>query len=440
MHARVAARASIDSAVALLVASDLAGLAIDAIHAEVRWLRRIRAQLDAIAASLLQRRRELLGLGDLIGRGLVADTGISGSEAKRLAATTRAIESLPPAAFAALSRGEVSSEHVRALARVGADLDDPTTSDLIERAKTTTPDAFRRRVHEAALRADPDGSARQRRQRAARDASIVEDDDGMIALRAHMAADDGAIVRNALHRAVDELWRIEHRGRNATLVDRPTFGARLADALVHVCRRYLEPRHKAAKARPVPLLSLQVDLRTLREGLHGASRHHTDWGQPIPVETLRRLACEVEVVPIVCGGGSVPLDMGRTRRYPTFSQRLAVIMRDRHCRFSGCDAPPAFCDVHHLVHWVDNGPTDLRNLVLLCTRHHHAVHEGGWSLTGNPNGRLRVTPPDGWWGTGGPPADGGADEVSCAEVAELSPLGRGSSHRARPCEDERKSA
>lgn len=440
MHARVAARASIDSAVALLVSSDVASLAIDAIHAEVRWLRRIRAQLDAIAASLLQRRREILRLGEVVGRGLVADTGISGSEARRLADTTRAIESLPSDAFEALARGEVSSEHLRALARGGAHLDGATTLGLIERAKTTTPDAFRRRVHEAALRADPDGSARQRRQRAARDTSLVEDDEGMIALHARVAADDGAIVRNALHRAVDELWRSEHHGQDAAVLDQPTFGARLADALVHICRRYLEPRDKAAKARPVPLLSLQVDLQTLRDGLHESSRHHTDWGQPLPVETLRRLACEAEVVPIVCGGGSVPLDMGRSRRYPTFSQRLAVIMRDRSCRFPGCDAPPAFCDVHHVVHWVKHGPTDLQNLVLLCTRHHHAVHEGGWSLTGNANGRLRVRPPDGWSPTARGAGDDVERDVSCAEVAELSPRAPGPSHRARPCADERRPA
>src|SRR5690606_31175060 len=238
-----------------------------------------------------------------------------------------------------------------------------------------------------------DGSARQRRQRAARDSSLVDDDEGMTSFQARMAADDGAIVRAALHRAVDELWRMEHPGRGAPLVDQPTFGSRLADAFVHVCRRFLDPPMRSAKSRAVPLVSLRVDLKTLQNGLHEASMHHTDWGQPLPVETLRRLACEADVVPIVCGGGSVPLDMGRSRRYPTHSQRLAVIMRDRHCRFPGCDAPPSFCDVHHLVHWVKNGPTDLRNLVLLCARHHRAVHEGGWSLTGNANGRLRLRAP-----------------------------------------------
>ena len=112
-------------------------------------------------------------------------------------------------------------------------------------------------------------------------------------------------------------------------------------------------------------------------------------------ETVRRLACEADIIPMVLGGDSVPLDVGRSRRFPSVGQRMAVTERDRHCRFPGCDAPSAWCDVHHVVHWARFGPTDVHNLVLLCSRHHHAVHEGGWRMHGDANGEIEVRFPDG---------------------------------------------
>jgi hypothetical protein len=74
--------------------------------------------------------------------------------------------------------------------------------------------------------------------------------------------------------------------------------------------------------------------------------------------------------------GSVVLDLGRTQRLPNRAQRRALMARDGGCRFPGC-RERRYVEAHHVVHWVDGGPTDLDNLVLLCWRHHHALHEGG---------------------------------------------------------------
>ena len=60
---------------------------------------------------------------------------------------------------------------------------------------------------------------------------------------------------------------------------------------------------------------------------------------------------------------------------------------------SDCDRPLAWCEAHHLRHWLHGGPTNLANLALLCRVHHRAVHEGGWRLTRGPDGRLTTTPP-----------------------------------------------
>jgi hypothetical protein len=97
--------------------------------------------------------------------------------------------------------------------------------------------------------------------------------------------------------------------------------------------------------------------------------------------------------PTLGGSPTQPLEVGRSRRVVSAAQRAALVVRDRGCVFSGCDRPPAWCEAHHLVPWLQGGPTDLPNLALVCRAHHRAVHEGGWRLGRDPDGRLTVTPP-----------------------------------------------
>ncbi|MBA3552997.1 MAG: HNH endonuclease, partial [Actinobacteria bacterium] len=73
----------------------------------------------------------------------------------------------------------------------------------------------------------------------------------------------------------------------------------------------------------------------------------------------------------------------------------AVILRDRHCRFPGCDRPHTWCDSHHVIHWADGGPTALPNLVLLCRRHHRMVHQRGGFRLELAGGRPLFLRPDG---------------------------------------------
>jgi hypothetical protein len=99
-----------------------------------------------------------------------------------------------------------------------------------------------------------------------------------------------------------------------------------------------------------------------------------DTGQPLSVAAVRRLACDAEVLPCVLGSRSEILDVGRSQRLVTTALWLALVLRDRHCAFPGCSRLPIACDAHHIVHWVDGGPTSLDNLVLLCRSHHTMVH------------------------------------------------------------------
>jgi HNH endonuclease len=106
-----------------------------------------------------------------------------------------------------------------------------------------------------------------------------------------------------------------------------------------------------------------------------------------------RLQAATRLPPTLGGAPAQPLEVGRTSRVVTPGQRAALAVRDGGCGFPGCARPPAWCEAHHLVHWLDGGPTDLENLVLVCRAHHRAVHEGGWRLTPRPDGRLTATPP-----------------------------------------------
>jgi Domain of unknown function (DUF222)/HNH endonuclease len=119
---------------------------------------------------------------------------------------------------------------------------------------------------------------------------------------------------------------------------------------------------------------------------------HGDPGGDGSVAAQLRTAAKL-LPPVLGGPPTQPLELGRTTRVVQPAQRTALAVRDGGCVFPGCDRPLAWCEAHHIQHWLDGGPTDLDNLVLLCRAHHRAVHEGGWQLQRQPDGRLTATPP-----------------------------------------------
>ncbi len=113
---------------------------------------------------------------------------------------------------------------------------------------------------------------------------------------------------------------------------------------------------------------------------------------PVPAEVVRRLACDANVdLSVEDREGSI-LDQGRVRRDPTVVQRVEIDRRDKGCRFPGCTYTE-FTNIHHIEHWVDGGLTNMDNLVTLCGRHHRAVHELGWTVSGDADAVLRFTSP-----------------------------------------------
>jgi hypothetical protein len=126
-------------------------------------------------------------------------------------------------------------------------------------------------------------------------------------------------------------------------------------------------------------------------------RRHTLNLRPATRQLLERLCCDASIARVVMAGDSEVLDLGRERRFPTPAQFRALVLRDQHCQFPGCDRPPEWTDAHHLIHWLHGGTTDLDNLVVLCRYHHVKCHEGAWTLHREPDGRIAaIPPPDPW--------------------------------------------
>ena len=117
-------------------------------------------------------------------------------------------------------------------------------------------------------------------------------------------------------------------------------------------------------------------------------------GGVISSETARRLACSARVQTVVANSTGWIIGVGRTSREPPAWMVRALRRRDGGCRFPGCGTR-AHTHPHHVRWWSAKGPTDLDNLVLLCSFHHKCVHELGWSLTLRPDNTVRFYRPDG---------------------------------------------
>ncbi|RZT07964.1 uncharacterized protein DUF222 [Kribbella sp. VKM Ac-2569] len=136
-------------------------------------------------------------------------------------------------------------------------------------------------------------------------------------------------------------------------------------------------------------LTVTIDFQDLKAATADAIGQ-TVYGNGLSAATIRRLACDAKVIPIVLGSNSEPLDVGRCERLVTKAMRRALNTRDRGCVV--CNAPPVMCDAHHLISWIDGGETKVENLALVCRRHHTDLHHGHWTIT-ITNGQVHVTRP-----------------------------------------------
>ena len=143
-------------------------------------------------------------------------------------------------------------------------------------------------------------------------------------------------------------------------------------------------------------ITVIVDYATLVSGeFHDHSVCETSDGSVLPPASVQRLLCNGSVTPVIVDRHGNPLNLGRTVRHASRKQRRVLRAMYRSCGFPGCDVGFWRCEMHHLRPWELGGLTDLENLIPMCSRHHHVIHEGGWELHLAPDRLLTVTEPNG---------------------------------------------
>jgi len=379
-------------------------------------VRQVRGWLDATEARVTSRLNELSAA---LGTAPAADVhvragGVSAGEGRRKERRADTLAQVPVFAEA-LSAGQVGTEHVDALAAAVAVLDHDTRTALFDRdlsllgiAMHSTPEQFGRHVRSTIrtleLCAGVERNLQQRRdtyltRRHNPATGMVE---GRFALHPELASQIfTAVDREVAAMVTDGERRLDPEYVNRT-VNRNRLAAEALGTLVaggHQQRRPLEAD-----------ITVIIDGRTLATGhLHPHSVCETGDGFDLPPSSVQRLFCAGSFTPIIVRSDGTVLDAGRTIRTANRAQRRALRAMYRTCAAPECDVPFHRCEIHH-IHWYERGgPTNLDNLIPLCSRHHHLVHDLGWHLHLAPDRTLTITPPNGTPPSGTPPSQARPD-------------------------------
>jgi Domain of unknown function (DUF222) len=308
-------------------------------------------------------------------------------------------ETLParlPATAAALAAGEIGIGQLRVItetmtalpASVPEAVRERAEADLAGYARDFDPRRLRVIAHRILANLDPDGTQPSDEPAPATPVRgelwLRDRRDGRLALEGWLDPEHGSLVR-----ALIEQLAARRPTTDEGVPDTRTVPQRQADALIE-----LRERARAADGFPTsggepPHVTVIIDWDALRAGMGTATM---DYGQLISVRDARHLACDCKVIPVVLGGDSEPLDVGRAMRTVPLGIRRALVARDGGCSFPGCDRPPGLCAAHHARHWADGGATSVANCCMLCPVHHQQVHLQGWDIT-IQGGRVEFRPP-----------------------------------------------
>ncbi|WP_298252194.1 HNH endonuclease signature motif containing protein [uncultured Arthrobacter sp.] len=165
---------------------------------------------------------------------------------------------------------------------------------------------------------------------------------------------------------------------NAPPPERPTRAQELLDGLVSACRIALAGDGLPTTGGHRPQVMVTINYRDLLSEL--GHDGHSVFAQQVSARSIRRIACDADILPLVLGGQGRILDVGRAQRLFPPHLRRALVARDRGCAFPDCTMPATWCEAHHIVPWAAGGVTSIDDGVLLCSRHHHLIHDGQWSV------------------------------------------------------------
>tara|TARA_Y100000310_G_scaffold283234_1_gene305076 strand:+ start:14 stop:793 length:780 start_codon:yes stop_codon:yes gene_type:complete len=201
--------------------------------------------------------------------------------------------------------------------------------------------------------------------------SCYHHSDGSATVSAELTREAADLVMKAIEIATAD------QQRNCVADDEDSLFARQADALVAVARSYLAGgSEKTTSTADHYQVVVHVDESALRDE-SGKSE--------LPIESVRRLSCDSSIVTVTENENGDPLNVGRKHRVVSPQLKRALLSRDKCCRYPGC-SHDRWLDAHHVMHWIDGGETSLANTLLLCSKHHQLLHEGGYTIHKNFEG------------------------------------------------------
>jgi hypothetical protein len=375
---------------------------------EVEGLRR---QADAALLSVVR---------EVDGRALARSAGVFGTagllqrrhglhprSAKRVVDLASTLTAERPATGAALAAGELSVEHagviaagLRALAEVATPVEVADAEEALigyaAELDSRELAVCASRIQEALTRRpdidDPVEAERVRRE--AEEADRARFEFRRLRITTHRPTKLTAItilVDPFTGRTFERLLapHAQRESGHDGLVDDRSPAQRDADAFSHLVHTVLATASPHARASAAAIVTIGYETLLDKAGEAGV----LDDGTPIDAATMRRLLCTASITPVVLGGPSGVLDVGRRGRLFNRHQRAALAARDRGCVFGACTKTPAEAEAHHMRHWEHGGPTTLDNAAMLCDHHHDRVHREAWEMNLAPNGYPQLHPP-----------------------------------------------
>jgi Domain of unknown function (DUF222)/HNH endonuclease len=369
-------------------------VALDRLGDEIAEL---SAHVDAATARLLELIREFDARGgwntgfSSCAAWLTWRVGLDPGAARERVRVARALGTLPLLSEA-LARGQLSYSKVRALTRVATP---DTEARLVGIGRGGTA-AHVERIVRGWRQVDRQAERRETASRhAGRMLHLHQDDDGTVVLRGRLEPEVGALLMKAIAAARERLYPripISSEAPAGPADQLPTAPQQRADALALLAETALhhglDPGTPGERYQGV----VHVDAPVLGDP-EQSGQSVLEQGARVSAETSQRIACDAGRVVMRHDDAGRLVEVGARSRTIPPALRRALQHRDRGCRFPGCGVP--FGQGHHLKHWSLGGPTTLSNLVLLCRRHHRAVHEDGYQVSRGADGELRFGHPDG---------------------------------------------
>jgi len=306
---------------------------------------------------------------------LVATLGIEHRTASDLVEVATKLTELPRVA-SVLGEGQTSWDQVKPICRFAT----PDTDEAVAAAVPGRSAAELRAIARRARTVSAGEAAEAKQRRSLR--MWWDHHDNMLHLSGRLPHEQGAVVEHALER----LAASAPKNPDSGFFD--PYEWRMADAIIEMASMSLTADGDADRAT----INVVVDADTLFTGVGPTEIVN---GPVVSTDTARRLICDGRIELVAQRQDGQPIGIGRaSRRIPPWLTR-AMRRRDQGCRFPGCGRT-RWTNGHHIAQWVrDQGPTNLDNLITLCEYHHRIVHEGQWTLHGDPNGEVRFHRPDG---------------------------------------------